>query len=194
MSDIWADVVMGLVVAVLGGLFGKILKTWLDDKNWEREFRRDKESMGFYAEGVRLTYGRAARLYPFVIAGFMLFNAMIMLVAKEMNDYPPLVEPQYEWTAFLLLLFLLGILPWLIFVHAYGVRHLVTPQGIVRRSPWTKPLLVTWDEVENASVSNLFDAYVLRTSKGIIRVRRTLENISYLEGMIWNKVPQNRWT
>jgi hypothetical protein len=194
MSDIWADVVMGLVVAVLGALFGKILKAWLDDRHWEREFRRDKESMDFYADGVTLTYGRAARLYPFAIAGFMLFNASIMLVARVSNDYPPLVEPQYEWMTFLVMLFLLGVLPWLILVHAYGVRHLVTPQGIVRRSPWSKPLFVTWDEVENASFSELFDAYVLRTSKGSVRVRRTLENISYLEEMLWNNVPQNRWS
>ncbi|MGB2826561.1 MAG: hypothetical protein WBC49_08010 [Thermoplasmata archaeon] len=193
MPEPWIDFTVALLITVVGALIGQVLRTWLQTRHQERELRRDKESMEFYADGVILTYGGGGKIYPFALAGFFLSMAVFMLIAKITNDYPPLVERHYETITLALMLFLFSLVPWLVFVQAYGVRHLVTTQGIFRRSPWLKPMYVTWDQVESVSKSFLLDAYVFHTSTGTIRVRSTLEDISYLEEMMRRKISANLW-
>lgn len=192
MSIPWTDIAVALLISVMGAVIGHFLRVRVQTRHQERELQKNKESIDFYADGVILAYGRAGKVYPFVLAGFFLSMSGFMLIAKTVNDYPPLVERQYETVTFALMLFLFGFIPWLAFVHAFGVRHMVTTQGFLRRSPWLKPMYVTWDQVERISRSYWLDAYVLRTTVGTIRVRSTLENVSYLKEMMAEKVPSDR--
>ena len=193
MSALWVDFIVALLVAITGALIGQVLRVRIQARHQETELLSDKESMEFYADGVTLTYGRGGRIYPFALAGFFLSMTGFMLIAKIVNDFPPFVEHQYETITFALMLFLFSLLPWLVFVQAFGVRHLVTTQGIFRRSPWQKPMYVTWDQIERISRSFWLDAYVLRASTGTVRVRSTLQNVSYLEEMMAMKISANLW-
>jgi hypothetical protein len=188
MSDIWIDFTSAVLIAVIGSLIGMILRAWLQTQHQERELRRNKRSMDFYAEGVTLTYGRPARLYPLGLAVAFLSMAVVMLVGREVNNYPPLVEPKYEMATYAAMLFLISLTPWLVFIQAFGVRHVVTTQGIFKRSPWSRPLFASWDQIKDVSRSYWLDAYVLHTSEGTIIVRSTLENMSYLEDMMAKKI------
>jgi len=188
MSDIWIDFTSAVLIAIIGSLVGIILRAWLQTQHQERELRRNKRSMDFYAEGVTLTYGRPARLYPLGLAVAFLSMAVVMLVGREVNNYPPLVEPKYEMATFAAMLFLISLMPWLVFIQAFGVKHVVTTQGIFKRSPWSRPLFASWDQIKAVSRSYWLDAYVLHTSEGTIIVRSTLENISYLEDMMAKKI------
>lgn len=188
MSDIWIDFASALLIAIVGALIGTILKAWLQTQHQERELRRDKRSMDFYAEGVTLTYGRPARLYPLGLAVAFLSMAVVMFVGRAVNNYPPLVEPKYEIATFATMLFLISLMPWLVFIQAFGVRHIVTTQGIFKRSPWSRPFFASWDQIKDVTRSYWLDAYMIRTSAGTIIVRSTLENISYLEEMMAKKI------
>jgi len=189
MSIPWTDIIVAFLISVVGAVIGRFLRVRIQTRHQEGELQKNKESIDFHADGVILAYGRAGKIYPFVLAGFFLSVPVLMLLARMVNSPQPLVEQQYETVTLAVMLFIFGVVPWLAFVHAFSVRHMVTTQGILRRSAWLKSMYATWDQIESVSHSYWLDAYVLRTCNGTIRVRSTLENVSYLEEMIAKKVP-----
>lgn len=82
--------------------------------------------------------------------------------------------------------------PWIVYIGMSRTSVEITSSGLNRLSPWHRKRSITWNEIEKVSYSYLLDVYVIRTSKGKIRIRALLEGVGFFLEMMERHVPRRR--
>ncbi len=82
----------------------------------------------------------------------------------------------------------------LLAVEAFGTAHILSPEGLRKRSPWSKPFSVRWEEIESIAYSRSAEWFVVKTSKGKIRLHRYLSGLGDLAEAVRTHVPPERWS
>ncbi len=117
-----------------------------------------------------LEYGLGAKALAVTLGAFPL----PIVVGAVLTDFSSFQAETHTWFVIVGFFFLFS-LPFTI--ELFGVHHGLTDRGIRKGSPWSKRFFVQWDEVSSVKYSSLYEGYVVRTSKGTIRLS------SYLPGI-----------
>lgn len=138
----------------------------------------------------KLEYGgnrrRLTWLFPVGLQGF--FVGQIVWDWSEFREIPMDIA-----LVFMLLFLPVVTLPWYYPIEAYGVAHLVTDAGLVKRSPFSKTVMIRWNEVERISFHWLLGDFSIRSRDGRMRISPVIQGLdSFAKGVIEN-VPKKKY-
>ncbi len=149
----------------------------------KRPPRRDELSGELIIE-----YGAGVRILA--IAFFMFPVPFLLAATRLFTDFRPLQEEGRLWLT-VTTFFLLFSFPFLI--EFFGVSHRLAQDGIRKGSPWSRKFFARWEDFISVQYSMASSGYILRTTKGTIRLPIYLRGIHEVLGGMAEHLPQNKF-
>lgn len=117
----------------------------------------------------------------------------------------PIVQILSDWTMFndlspdgLTLFTALAIsisgLGWFYLLEVYGMSHLVTHVGLVRRSPFFRAILIQWADIDRITFNSLIGNFVVRSRVGRIAISPVVLGLESFARNLIEHVPQEKYS
>lgn len=202
-SGVAFAVVIAVTLTLINWILVPIYRPRAITKFRSREKELQKSWSKFRVEGMSLTYAegqwRTVAIILLILTSFAAFVFAIIAVdnvtgflGPSPTRSPPLSVG--TWLVVACAFFGLTFLPAWVFAYIQITKtcHEVTSRGIRKGSPWSKSFFATWDDIESMSYRYMSDSYIIRTSKGTIKMRAGLDGISFFLQLVSENVPTEK--
>jgi len=185
--------VIAAIAVLLGNALGLVLAAKWRPGYWRaftlREFELRKSWDRYRTEGLLMTYPRMWKTLPFFVFGLIISVFVIALIAILQGVPHPTESSTSDVTALVIFFLFLGVVPSMFFIEAFGSDCMISVSEIRKLSPWSRKICARWSEVQSVSYDPRLKSYMVKTSKGTIRVRAVLQGIGFFLEIVSEKVP-----
>jgi len=192
-SALTYGIAVAAIVAFLGNVLGLILAAKWQPRYWKefklRESKLRESWDRFRTEGLVMAYPRMWKRLPFFMFGLIVSLFVVLLMADLQSPRPLGESYASDVTVLVIFFLLLGVVPSMFFIEAFGSDCMVSVSEIRKLSPWSRKICARWSEVQSVSYDPRLKSYMVKTSKGTIRVRAVLQGIGFFLEIVSEKVP-----
>jgi len=142
-----------------------------------------------------LSFGTGLRKRAWYLLMILVGVCFAMLVAVAIAVGVTEEQVSWDFILFLAVIFSIsGASLWVIIFGVYGVNHIVTADGIVKHTAWTRSLSISLEQVKSVRWIPFFDSFLVRTDHNWFLVSPFLENLDCFAKGVMNNVPKEKWS
>jgi len=193
MSDLTSGIWVAVVVAVVGSAIGAILSARWRPRYWKKFNQQESESRQswdkFRADGLKMTYPKTWKRGALLALGLFVSTLILGLMAIMIAPSP---SSSSDVIALVIFFLFLSPVPLMLLMEVYGADCYVSATEIRKKSPWSRSVRASWNDVQFVRYERGNKSYFITTDKETIRVRAVLQGIGFFLQIMSEQVPQEK--
>ena len=139
--------------------------------------------------GGTLRYGRGLKAFP--IVGLIVWLVLFLWIKLAINPSP--ADSRSGPFVLAVFYFLAIILPWIVFLEAFGTRVVLSWEDIQMHSFWRGTRLIRWEDVESIRQDSWGQAFIVKGHGRRLTLDLTMDGITIFAEAVNQRVPSERW-